>query len=129
MTGSKAPLKTSTMALTFLLCGTFTAGEGTKQLVVAGCEEKQDRTRIMDVEGKFWREGPRLPNELALAPTLQMEDTFMIFGGFSSELDRSVNTVLEFDPIEELWITRQETLSENKHIMFLTDVESEDYCY
>ena len=80
------------------------------------------------METRTWREGPRLPNQLSLAPTWQRQDTFVIFGGYSRELSRSVNTILEFDRMEELWITRDETLSENKHFMFLTDVESDIFC-
>ena len=108
-------------------CGTYIAADGSKQLVVAG-GDSQSRSRILDVETRTWREGPRLPNQLSLAPTWQRQDTFVIFGGYSRELSRSVNTILEFDRMEELWITRDETLSENKHFMFLTDVESDIFC-
>ncbi len=44
---------------------------------------------------------------------MQQEDNFLILGGQSASF-LDLNTVLEFDPISYIWISREETLANGK---------------
>ena len=56
-------------------CGTYVAVDGSKQLVVArGRGIRKDRTTILDVETRTWREGPSLPMQLYSGETWQIRE-------------------------------------------------------
>ena len=108
-------------------CGTFIAPDGSKQLVVAGGAPDIDRSRILDVETRIWREGPQLPFPIQDAAVLQDENTFIILGGLNS-IELSMDTIVEFTPEDETWKVKDETLSSEKHFIFAAFVDSEEYC-
>ena len=97
-------------------CGTFTASDGTKKLIVAGGDPGVTRTQILDIETRTWREGPPLPFPIRLGRVFQDENTFFIFGGY--------NTASFSQEKGE-----RKTLSSEKQFMFLIDVNSDAFCF
>ena len=83
-------------------------------------------TQIFDLESRTWRDGTNLPFNLGLGRVLQDGGTFLILGGFSQGV--SIDTIIEFSPIDETWIVRNETLSSPKHYFYMIDVNSSPFC-
>lgn len=60
-----------------------------------------------------WRHGPPLPTPMQDAAIVQFGNTFLAVGG-DSQFYGELRTVLEFDPISEDWITREDKLVEGR---------------
>ena len=107
-------------------CGVYTSSDGSKHLVVAG-GDRDTESQIFDLDTMAWRTGPALPTAIKLARVLQDGDTFLILGGYNNVV-KSMDTIIEFDPATESWISREETLSSPKHFFFSIDVEADLFC-
>ena len=81
----------------------------------------------MDVGTRTWRDGPAMPASLRQASIWQREDTFLMFGGVEDSL--GADSILEFDSINESWITREEKMERGKYFMFLVGVDSDLMCF
>ena len=75
--------------------------------VVAGGEE-DFTSEILDLDTLTWRDGPRFPRIVDGSYGAQFGDTFVVV--YSS-------VILEFDPENEAWITRPETLDPPRYDM------------
>ena len=70
-------------------------------------------SQIYSFETGAWRTGPTLPTSSAFSATLPLGDTFIVIGG-KQRSGEGLTTVLEYDPVNEEFVVREETLSEEK---------------
>ena len=107
-------------------CGAYTDVNGRRQVVVAGgvIETTTDRSKILDVGSRTWREGPPLPIDyIYYGRVLQQEDNFLIVGGVLLD-----DGILEFNPLSESWVLRQERLSVGRDQHFMVSVDADYFC-
>ena len=86
--------------------------DGKRRLVLAGgrslLAEYQSHTFVLDLDTMLWKQVGDLPAKKAMAKSVPFGKTFLMLGGLFN--GRTKTDILEFDPITEAWITRQEKL-------------------
>ena len=61
-----------------------------------------------------WSVGPELPHPIAYGSSVPMGDTFLGVAGYyydNNSMHTSSNKIYEYDPDNDSWITRTETLA------------------
>ena len=111
------------------MCGMYSTDNGAKHIVVAGGDNfPQDKTKILDLATMAWRPGPNLPEPITAGRALQDgEATFLIFGGWSVH-SGSMSSIIEFNPSDESWFVREETMASRRHDSFVIDVDNPFFC-
>ena len=86
-------------------------GNGKKKLMVtAGGTDAL--TNILDLDTLEWKTGLDLPNAAIHAASVPYKNTFLVVGGNDGGF---LDTIYEFHPETEVWITRSETLMTARH--------------
>ena len=70
-----------------------------------------DSVEILELSSLTWSQGPNLPFPIIRAASVPFGDTFLIVGGISNGDGEELKTILEYDPVEEIWLVRPEELS------------------
>ena len=112
-------------------CGAFTASDGSRRVVVAGGIDNSfnevEEVYIYDFDTGEWTRGPDLPIADRLAREVQTEKSFFLLGG-RADNNEYLDTVIEFDPIAEQWILRDETLSRGKYLFYAAPIDASLFC-
>ena len=92
---------------------------GKMKLIVAGGFTASNTgiksSEVFDLETLKWSYGPDLPGRLSLGATLQMNDTFVIIGGFNNEEGENYDSFYEYDQVTNSWVERAEKLTLGRH--------------
>ena len=114
-------------------CGTATAADGSRMVVVAGGTTSATGTStladswIYSLASSTWVSGPPLPTTLRIARVVPTETSFYITGG-RDHYNYDTDMVLEFDPIGMDWIIRNETLDIARYEHHAIEVDIERFC-
>ena len=93
---------------TFLPRSYHVCGRADKYMVAAGGNyHPPPKTDVLNLETMTWSLAPYLPGSVHSTEQVQLEDTFLVVGGFDSNLMQSV---FEFDPRTLSWMKREERL-------------------
>ena len=109
-------------------CGAATMSDGSRIVVVAGGninDERLTSVAILNLETNTWDTGPELPQQLSLASVVPTESSFLIVGGYGSDI---YDTILEFDPVLMAWVQKEKALAKKRYGAFAVQVEKQKYC-
>ena len=71
-----------------------------------------DITEILNFDTLTWRLGPSLPSAVNGGGFAPFEDSFVVAGGYG---DYFQDTIYQYDPANEVWITREEKLAHSRY--------------
>lgn len=87
-------------------CGLIeNSGNGREVVVVFKGE-----CHILNLETLSWKRGPGIPGSLSWAATVQLEDTFLVTGGWNRD-DVMQDSIWQFEPEWYMWIEWPEKLA------------------
>ena len=95
---------------------------GHKEVLIAGgtdaFENPLDTAEFFSLSNMEWREGPRMPEKITGADSIEYGSSYIVMGGFSN--NDGVSNVHQFIEGKNAWIKRKETLSRKRagHVLF-----------
>ena len=82
--------------------GLVTFGNATRMIVAAGGAYEQS-TEFLIVDDDMWHFGPDLPFEIYGGASVQLQNSFLIVGGYNANIGNYLDTIWTFDIETEEW--------------------------
>ena len=76
-------------------------------VAAGGGSTPSPKTDLLDLETMTWSQAPPLPGAVRLPQQAQLEDTFLVVGGFEGDF---MGSIFEFVPRTLSWKKREERL-------------------
>lgn len=94
-------------------CEIIQSAERGSEILVAGGGSVTSSTESFNLNSKKWTIGPHLPKGIAFSTSVPFNDTMVLIGG-EVYGEEGYNSLYEYDPSNESWILRPETISGTK---------------